>query len=163
MKKTTTTIEFNNEICTLEISKAREAISSKQKHSILYVDVPFSPEELKWGNITTQPPVSVKGKDPENDKAWRKYNKAEVSMERFVIQQAAKDGVLDEDFVKELNFSRKAGCSCGCSPGWKGVKDFGKQSIWLTLTSPSKEKEKQMQKEMYLYRKEAEALSSLVI
>lgn len=61
------------------------------------------------------PPFSVKGKDPEVDIAWRKYNRAEITIMRERARKWLDDNGLSD--VK-LSFSRKAGCSCGCSPGF---------------------------------------------
>lgn len=157
-----TTIQFNEEVCNLEFDRAYEHSSSKQKHTILYVSNPYSPEDLNWNGIIEQPDHSVKGDDPTLDKAWRKYNKAELEMQRIIINRAVEGGMLDAKFAENLKWSRKAGCSCGCSPGWR-IRDYGKQSVWLTVTSPSKEQEKQLQKQRYASEQEAKTLASLVI
>jgi hypothetical protein len=136
-----TTITFNEEVCTLESSCLTEPFGSKQKHTILYISNPFDPEDLKHSGITKRPEYSIKGEDPTLDKAWKQYNKVELLMQKRIINQAVRDGLLDESLAKELKFSRKAGCQCGCSPGWK-ARDYRRQSIWLTVTSPSKEQEK---------------------
>lgn len=59
------------------------------------------------------PAYSIKGNDPANDAAWRAYNNREIA-----IMRAAAAEALDLD-PAELRFSRKAGCSCGCSPGFR--------------------------------------------
>lgn len=160
--KSTTTIQFKEEICTIEYDQTYEPQGSKQKHTILYISNPFSPEELNWKGITEQPPHSVKGDDPDNDKIWRKYNKAEVDLQRIIINQAVQDGLIAEDFAKQLKWSRKAGCQCGCSPGWR-ARDYGRKSAWLNVKSPSKEEEKKKRQEEYAAKKEAETLTSLCI
>lgn len=55
------------------------------------------------------PPPSLKGDDPDNDRAWRAYNRAEVKNMRTFLS-AVVDGTW--------NFNRRAGCSCPCSPGF---------------------------------------------
>lgn len=54
------------------------------------------------------PPYGAIGKDPDVDKAWKKYNREEIRLQRLVLKAAGFNG----------GFSRKAGCFCGCSPGF---------------------------------------------
>lgn len=158
----TTTITFNEEVCTLSTSETIEPYGSRQKHTILYVSNPFDPEDLKHSGITKRPEYSAKGDNPELDKEWKRYNKAELMIQKRIINQAVRDGLLDESLAKELKFSRKAGCACGCSPGWK-ARDYRRQSVWLNVTSPSKEEEKEARLHEYASKKEAETLASVVI
>lgn len=158
----TSTITFNEEVCTLSSKRISESYKSKQKHTIVYVSNPFCPEDLNWNGITAQPEHSVKGDDAENDKLWRKYNKAEIDLQKIVLDRAVNEGLLDGELVKELKWSRKAGCQCGCSSGWIS-RDYRRQSIWLTVTSPSKEEEKKARQREYLSKKEAETLASVII
>lgn len=159
---TTTTIQFNEEICTLTTSRTVEPYGSRQKHTILYISNPFSPEDLKGSGWNKQPEYSHKGEDLELDKEWRKYNKAELKIQKRIIDQAVQDGLLDKDLAQELKWSRKAGCACGCSPGWKS-RDYRRQSLWLTVTSPSKEQEKKERNRDYLAEQETKTLSSMMI
>ena len=64
------------------------------------------------------PPYSMKGDDPENDKAWRKYNRDKIVAMRELLDDIS--GWLQSISNGDLKyrFSRKAGCSCGCSPGF---------------------------------------------
>jgi len=158
----TTTIQFNEEICTLEKDRTVEPYSSKQKHTVVYISNPFDPEDLKHSGITRRPEYSRKGDNPSLDKEWKQYNKAELLIQKRIINQAVRGGLLEESFAKGLKFSRKAGCGCGCSPGWKAV-DYGRQSIWLKVTSPSKEQEQKERQQEYASKKEAETLASMVI
>jgi len=160
--KNTTTIQFNDEICTIESQIHNEPWDSKQRHTILYVHTPFDPEELNDSGITRHPEYSRKGDNPVLDKEWRKYNKAELATQKRIIDQAVKDGLIDADFVKELKWSKKAGCACGCSPGWK-ARDYRRRSMWLHCTAPSKEREKEERKAAYRAEQEAKTLSSMVI
>jgi hypothetical protein len=158
----TTTIKFNEEVCTLSSMSKRESYSSKQKHTMVSISNPFDPEELNWNGITERPDYSVKGNDPDNDKQWRKYNKAELEIQRVIINQAVEAGLIKKDIAEELKWSRTAGCSCGCSPGWK-AKDYGRQTIWLTVTSPSKEQEKKERRQAQESEKEQRTLTSMII
>jgi hypothetical protein len=159
---TSTSIKFNEEVCSLTSKRVREPFGTRQKHTIVYISNPFDPEELNWNGITEQPEPSVKGKDPANDKLWRKYNKAELELEKIIINRAVEEGLLDENIAKELKWSRTAGCQCGCSRGWIS-KDYRRQTIRLTVTSPSKEQEKKQRQLEYASKKESETLSSMMI
>lgn len=68
-----------------------------------------------------QPAWSIKGGDAELDKAWRKYNAEEIRLQKQVAERALQALLLQvPGFTMygsaDLRFSRKAGCSCGCSP-----------------------------------------------
>jgi hypothetical protein len=76
-----------------------------------------------------QPPVGLKGLNPENDKAWAAYRRTEISRQRTVIDAAVAElnaeaggqfgWALPNDLAAaKLAFSQKAGCSCKCSPGY---------------------------------------------
>lgn len=58
---------------------------------------------------------SEKGEYPTLDKAWKKYNRMEVKSMTGVLEAACKALGLTIESVK---FSRFAGCSCPCSPGF---------------------------------------------
>ena len=76
------------------------------------------------------PPYSVRGEDKDVDKAWDAYNRAEVKLMKAEIEAAAKSVVgrfatgnseladVIAAMTQGLTFSRKAGCSCGCSAGF---------------------------------------------
>jgi hypothetical protein len=92
--------------------------SGRKGKSIIYVDIP-TPEQL---GMMDQPPYgSKKGDGSAEDLLWKRFNKLELKTQRAVIQ-AYHDEIAQAYGVKpELltyGFSRKAGCSCGCSPGW---------------------------------------------
>lgn len=157
-----TTITFNEEICTLDVKVTPEHYSSRQKHTILYISNPFDPEDLRYSGITKRPEYTRKGEFPEIDKEWKAYNKAEVQIQKRIIAKAVQDGLLDANLVQELKFSTKAGCACGCSPGWK-ARNYRRLSIWLTVTSPSKEQEKKERYQNIMAEQEAKTLASMVI
>lgn len=158
----TTTIKFNEEVCSLECKIRPEHYGSRQRHTILYVSNPFDPEDLRYSGITKRPEYTRKGDFPEIDKEWRRYNKAEVQIQKKIIAKAVQDGLIDANLAQELKFSTKAGCSCGCSPGWRS-RDYRRQSIWLTVTSPSKEQEKKERYRDIMAEQEAKTLASMVI
>lgn len=83
-------------------------------------------DEPSWEH----PPYGYKGDDVDDDRCWRRYNKEERRLQREVITEAL--AADDELAIKlgdpsKLRWSRKAGCACGCSPGWiaegRGVQD----------------------------------------
>jgi len=158
----TTTIQFKEEICSLTYRRTPESYSSRQKHTQVHISNPFSPEDFKDSGFKGQPEYSRKGEDKALDKEWKKYNKYELLIQKKIIDQAVQDGLLDKSLAEELKWSRKAGCSCGCSPGWTS-RDYRRQTIWLTVTSPSKEQEKKDRNRESLAQKEMETLSSMVI
>lgn len=157
-----TTIQFNEEICALDVSIRPEPYGSKQKHTILYISNPFDPEELKYSGITKRPEYTRRGDFPEIDKEWKVYNKAELQTQKKIIAKAVQDGLIDSKLAIELKFSKKAGCACGCSPGWK-ARDYRRLSIWLTVTSPSKEQAKKERYQNIMAEQEAKTLASMVI
>lgn len=71
---------------------------------------------------------SKKGDLPLLDKAWKRFNRAEVEAERKVLDAALL--AIEEDFgyisTDEWRFSRHAGCSCPCSPGFVATSSYGK-------------------------------------
>lgn len=68
------------------------------------------------------PPYGVKGENVDDDKAWRRYNRAELVNQRAILTDAlqvlAENGVYAWADIKP-GFSRKTGCGCGCSPGFR--------------------------------------------
>jgi len=73
-----------------------------------------------WGTSPDydHPPFSIKGDDPDNDKAWRKYNRDEITEMRKLLEDVTVflNDIANGDLT--YRFSRKAGCGCGCSPGF---------------------------------------------
>lgn len=53
-------------------------------------------------------------------KVWKNYRRAEISRMRTAVEQAVEAGQLVPSILQHgmLNYSSKAGCSCGCSPGF---------------------------------------------
>lgn len=74
-----------------------------------------SEQEVKDQYGLDRPEFSQKGEDLENDKAWKKYNRAEVAIMKAKVLVAFEDLGMESITVK---FSRTAGCSCGCSAGF---------------------------------------------
>lgn len=55
-----------------------------------------------------------RGDFPEIDKMWDVMNRAIVDHKRTIANEAAEALGIEPS----MSFSRKAGCSCGCSPGF---------------------------------------------
>jgi len=65
------------------------------------------------------PPLFAEDGETPNDAAWAAYNRAEVRVMRTRLREAhavmrAAGYAPDGSYA----FSRKAGCGCGCSPGF---------------------------------------------
>jgi hypothetical protein len=66
-----------------------------------------------------------RGEFPELDKAWDAHNRAIIKAERDVLMPLLKG----TQFEGKASFSRKAGCSCGCSPGF--ILENGRRGFQL--------------------------------
>ena len=69
--------------------------------------------------MDTPPYGSMRGDGSPEDKLWTRYNRLEVremraKLNRAMLVLSAADGHGGGPWA----FSRKAGCSCGCSPGF---------------------------------------------
>lgn len=100
---------------------------SSAKKNIIFRDGVPSPKELEANHswYMEMPEHSVKGKDKENDKLWRKYNKLELKLDEaflsafFNVASFEIQSFLIEAGWYSRKFSMFAGCStCRCSPGY---------------------------------------------
>jgi hypothetical protein len=76
---------------------------------------------------------SVRGDGSDEDRAWKRYNREELRLQRELVAQAY---VAVPELAADLgglSFSRKAGCSCGCFPGFI-AEGRGTQDVWVTRT-----------------------------
>ena len=107
---------------TITVKQRRRRYDEKRARSRAYV---WYPTETFCG---TNPPYTMKGEDPANDKAWRDYNKQELRAMQDILVLAGFD-------TDEWRYSRKAGCSCNCSPGFvrKNDNDFNYE-FFITVT-----------------------------
>lgn len=64
------------------------------------------------------PAPKERGVDPENDKAYDRFNKAQVRIWKAHLVAAMEAGLVPGGERVTARFSRKAGCSCTCSPGF---------------------------------------------
>jgi hypothetical protein len=65
-----------------------------------------------------------KGAYPPLDKAFKKMNAEIVAAKRDALDAALV--ALGAENIGPVKFSRKAGCSCGCSPGFIFQESWGK-------------------------------------
>ncbi len=69
------------------------------------------------------PPYGPKGQNEENDKAWVKYNNEEVRIMRAFLKLASE---ANPDVPSTgMRWDRRGGCSCPCSPCFRGPKQLG--------------------------------------
>jgi hypothetical protein len=75
------------------------------------------------------PEYTTRGEDVANDKAWDSYNRNWTK-----VSKAAAFAALEKVGVefKKASFSRRAGCSCPCSPGWI-VGETTNMNLWVTI------------------------------
>ncbi len=117
----------------------------KTRKARCYVNAPDA-----WLPSSDHLTFTIKGDDPEMDAAWRRYNKAEIFAQREAIKYAraafarkSMDDPMhctDNPFhtadlgSSQWKFSRKAGCSCRCSPGFVAKNDeLVGSDIWITV------------------------------
>lgn len=57
---------------------------------------------------------------PEADKLWDKHNRELVRNKKAFLQELREEYELLDNLLagRKLNFSRRGGCSCGCSPAF---------------------------------------------
>ena len=99
------------------------------------------------------PEYTTRGEDPANDKAWDAYNRAEVKAMKAELETAADELISrytpDQSFsaisvalTEGLKFSRKAGCSCGCSAGFVSPKHVSFRGNGIKQISISRNEKK---------------------
>jgi hypothetical protein len=100
-----------------------------------------------------QPPYGAKGDNSENDRLWRQYNKLELAKMREILDHGmAALTDLDNPRIaqapEKIKFSRHAGCSCPCSPGFVADRPLRDdeyrqiESIYITKVQPKPEPER---------------------
>lgn len=66
---------------------------------------------------------------PLMDKAWDAFNSVIVAAKKQVLDEAL-DALKIEPAARSSKFSRKAGCSCGCSPGFI-LEELHGYDLWV--------------------------------
>ena len=73
-----------------------------------------------------------RGKYPEVDRAFDRMNRRIIAEKRAVLEAALRRLVGGLEAL-ELQFSRQAGCGCGCSPGFR-IKGMGAHTLFISAT-----------------------------
>ena len=128
--------------------------------SVIYVSGAPNPEDI-YPDVWT--PERITQLDDERrvagSKIWKQYNKAEVELAVRAIResipeiedQLAASGESVELSEYKIVFDRKAGCSCGCSPGYRfktakyrniSLHEYKRVEIWVDLETASQEQDK---------------------
>lgn len=76
-----------------------------------------------------KPEYTVRGEDVANDKAWDSFNRNWTKVSKAIAFKALAD--MNVHFAK-ASFSRRAGCSCPCSPGWI-IGETNNMDLWVTI------------------------------
>lgn len=89
------------------------------------------------------PQPKTRGEDAENDKAYDAYNRAYIKAWREQVVKAftaLTEFGAPANALDGMRFSRKAGCSCPCSPGGvlKQRVVIGDSPVDFFITLPSK-------------------------
>jgi hypothetical protein len=89
----------------------------------------LSPEELPKDHLhrMSMPTVSCKNEDTFNQQMWNLYKKIHMAH-----MQECLDMVVSRGIIPKLNYkySNKAGCACGCSPGFMVVDQWPTRILW---------------------------------
>jgi hypothetical protein len=150
-------LTYYGEKCTMEITAQP---GNESRRARVYVTIPWDPEDVQVNGITERPPYSVKGTNPANDNLWKRYNQAEVRLMREAVDKAMELDLIPRD---SYSFSRKAGCSCGCSPGMIYKHLSNGMEYWVTITSPKKQAELEKLQKETASNFEARTMASVVV
>jgi len=111
IKTTSTLVELGGALYRVTAELRGRRYDERPSKGRMYIWGEPSPEAV--GLADRAPAPSRKGDDEALDAEWRRYNRAELKTLRAIADKAA-EGLG----VRVDRFSRKAGCSCGCSPGF---------------------------------------------
>lgn len=83
--------------------------------------------------VGEQPDITIRGEDPESDKAWDAYNRWEKKVAKEALVGVLSKAVGRKVLPNEVKYSRKAGCSlCACSPGFITAPELGRELVRAT-------------------------------
>ena len=102
--------------------EGRRLVAERRKLGRAYLWGEPDPEET--ADLKT-PAYGQRGENADNDKGWDLYNAEEKRIMRVVLDKVFAE--IDSRLglkAEKMSFSRTAGCSCGCSPGFmlKGLR-----------------------------------------
>jgi hypothetical protein len=161
-EETQVDINYFGERCKLKVSKKLVNMSDRKRHTFVSMSLPHDPEDVQFQGITERPEYTRKGENLLVDKQWRVYNKAELKMQKDVIDMAVHSGLFPRELANEIKFSRTYLCSCGCSPGWVS-RDYRRTHWWIEVVSPRKVQEREEWFKDYKSQQEERTLESMVI
>ncbi|AXH47343.1 hypothetical protein SEA_EDEN_48 [Microbacterium phage Eden] len=99
----------------------------------------------------------IKGNNEEVDALFRKLNRLEVKNMKAVIAEAVAE-VPELAAILEgvnLTFSKKAGCSCGCSPAFVPSRDLGVDGTYQEFNGAVKEAKGMRVRNLWITKKSA--------
>lgn len=162
MNTSTTILSIGQpDVTIMNFAESVHIVISTDTHEVRFIGPKYAYEQAKLRNCARKTRISVWGedrvdfsdlpagwqysKDPVVVKACKAKNKVEIANQLAVIKEAqplleaVNHGELAE---QKLKFSRYAGCSCGCSPGFiadrlivvniDGQRPFYTESISIT-------------------------------
>jgi len=123
-------VQAGDQYFDVTVTCRRASASRSIPKTRVYVHAP-NPEDV--GGMA-KPEYTTRGDDPENDKRWRQYNWQEIKVMRLFADAVLEDAckALGVTELGVIHFSRKAGCSCGCSPGFVARKGRG-WNVWVDV------------------------------
>jgi hypothetical protein len=81
----------------------------------------------------TLPAPKERGVDVENDKIYDRYNRAWVRIRKAHLVAVMEAGLIPGGENVKPRFSKKAGCSCPCSPGFILEGTYGFEDYHVTM------------------------------
>lgn len=121
--------EIKTKIIVKNIKVKNKAYSERCNHTKAFVSI--DNKEKYFGKDPGYLDSNATDEEKEqNNKEWKKYNREEIKTMRIHLKDIlAKNNIEYE----KLSFSRKAGCSCGCSPGFIIEGTHHPMIIWVDL------------------------------
>lgn len=103
--------------------------SRKPRKTRVYVSTKGNDKEV----LGAHPPFGPRGEDPVVDMLWDAWNAHWLAHARAALVKAFdKLGIDPGEVIFKATYDRKAGCSCGCSPGFVLKNDLG-ADFWVTM------------------------------
>lgn len=107
-------VDEDVEVTVIKRNRRWENARDFNKKTRLYVDL-----NQKDLGMERPPYGSQQGDGSPEDKAWKAYNKLELdAMREYALQAKSLLEHRLHDVISKVEFSRFAGCTCPCSPGF---------------------------------------------
>jgi hypothetical protein len=108
------------ELGSFRVTTSRRRSAKFGSKGLVYVTAP-DPADL---GLATTPDSHHSDDGGLNDQAWKAFNRLEVQVMKTFVEHAV---------AGKLTFSKKAGCSCGCSPGFRtDARSLRGWTTWVT-------------------------------